>query len=353
MTTLVPSPTPLVGEHVNWRRVWRYLGFVFGLAWLIDGLAWGLDLHAPAMLEALTRLQMLLPGLAAILLTTGIGRTSRQRWFCGLYVSLVAVYALAVAAAALWPLHAALWTRIGAGLAVVGLAGAIGLSWWPRQHGDAHPPWLLRWGAWRHWLAFGGGYLLILALLAGGNWAFHLGQPVFTASALGLAPRSLWLGIAQDVFGGAFLGLFLAFGHESGWRGYLQGELLRLGAVKGVLLVGLLWAAWRWPAELLAPAVSNPPIMGALLYFLWAILMAYVLGYILLKTGSLWLVALVSGVHTQGLRFITSYIYQPTSTLFSFTGGLYGLLFYMFLVMLLLLDPIWREDEGELHREAD
>ena len=39
---------------------------------------------------------------------------------------------------------------------------------------------------------------------------------------------------------GPLLGLVIAFGEEYGWRSYLQGALINLERIKGVLLVGLI-----------------------------------------------------------------------------------------------------------------
>ncbi|MBT7069590.1 MAG: CPBP family intramembrane metalloprotease, partial [Anaerolineae bacterium] len=61
-------------------------------------------------------------------------------------------------------------------------------------------------------------------------------------------PTYLVAGFLNTTIIGPLLGLVIAFGEEYGWRGYLQGELVKLGRVKGVLWVGVIWGVWHAPA---------------------------------------------------------------------------------------------------------
>ena len=45
----------------------------------------------------------------------------------------------------------------------------------------------------------------------------------------------------------SFLAIVIAFGEEYGWRGYLQSELFKLGPMRGVLVLGVIWGAWHSP----------------------------------------------------------------------------------------------------------
>ena len=49
--------------------------------------------------------------------------------------------------------------------------------------------------------------------------------------------RHLDVAAVQTVLLAPILALVITFGEEYGWRGYLQSELLKLGRVRGVLLL--------------------------------------------------------------------------------------------------------------------
>lgn len=82
-----------------------------------------------------------------------------------------------------------------------------------------------------------------------------LGAAVLLASACGLLPPAadfaLYSGLPAlpplQVLVLALL--FNGFGEETGWRGFALGRLQqRLGAVRGALVLGLIWAGWHLPA---------------------------------------------------------------------------------------------------------
>jgi membrane protease YdiL (CAAX protease family) len=340
-----------------------FLALAFALSWAVDAAVWFSGVRDVALLNALRQLQMLTPALSVILLGLFVWRDSpiyyranreRPLWFLYFYIAYTALYALLAAGMALWPQTRLTLTDVSSALAAAGLLFAVVLRILGGRQASRNAR--LNWGAPRHWLLYAGGYLLVLALLLVGNMAFRLGNWVDLAAAqeAGLIPGgSLLLGMAQSVIGASFLGLVLGFGQEYGWRGFLQGELVKAGSVKGVLWVGVFWAAWRWPTELLQQAQRGPAPMWALIYVVSAVLMGFVLGYVMLKAQSVWLAAFVHGLHTQGIQFVNACIYRPLSAVYSFSGGLYGLLVYMLLVIVILLDPAWRGDEDEGLGAAD
>ena len=61
----------------------------------------------------------------------------------------------------------------------------------------------------------------------------------------------------------------VAFGEEYGWRGYLQSELFKLGRVRGVLLLGVIWGAWHWPLILMGYNYPGYPLLGVVLMTLY------------------------------------------------------------------------------------
>ena len=100
------------------------------------------------------------------------------------------------------------------------------------------------------------------------NAIFGLGssklQPI--PALPGISPKLfLILGAVQSVLLAPILAIVIAFGEEYGWRGYLKNELFKLGRVRGVLLLGVIWGAWHWPLILMGYNYQGRPLLGLLL----------------------------------------------------------------------------------------
>jgi membrane protease YdiL (CAAX protease family) len=95
--------------------------------------------------------------------------------------------------------------------------------------------------------------------------------------------------------------IYVPFGEEFGWRGYLQQKLMPLGGRKAVLLVGVIWAVWHWPAIFLGlnylRGYRGEPVVGPLLW-VWTLLPVSVLyGWLTLRSGSVWPATIAHGVN--------------------------------------------------------
>lgn len=145
----------------------------------------------------------------------------------------------------------------------------------------------------------------------------------------------------QTILVGSLVGLPLGFGEEYGWRGYLQGELVNLGKRRGILLLGVIWGVWHYPVIWMGHNYPGHPLLGTLLMTAYTVLLAFVLGYVMLKTGSIWLVAFLHALNNQTLGFFNALIYTPADSAWSFGAGVYGLLLLAVIVALLLRDPVW------------
>jgi CAAX protease family protein len=215
-------------------------------------------------------------------------------------------------------------------------------------------------GRFSQWLVYGMGVVLFYGLTAALNMAFGLGkvaniQTMLNSSpATATMPTSVFMIVSafQTILIGPLVGLLLGFGEEFGWRGFLQGQLVRLGKKRGVLLVGLIWSAWHYPVILMGFNYPGHPIAGLLMMTVYTTLLAFVLGYAMLKTGSIWLAAFLHGLNNQTMAFIMIFVYQPADPLWSFSAGVYSIPLLLLVVLLLLRDPIWKdvrqvEDESQ------
>jgi membrane protease YdiL (CAAX protease family) len=358
MTTDIDTHT---NSAPNWRHVAAFLGLTFGLTWLLDlaiYLHGGLD--TPGMVSVL-QLQMLLPAFSAILLgllffpESPIYRrrpAGRGRWFYYYFLLLTVVYALGALGAWLAPAQgtamvvAALVTQL---LAFLGVLVLIVLRLALGREAMARV-WLGG-GNWRYWLLFGLGFVAYYILQAALNAASGLGGGKLAPVAVppGLNPETfLILAGVQSVLLAPFLAIVIAFGEEYGWRGYLQSELFKMGRVRGVLLLGVIWGIWHWPIILMGYNYPGYPLLGLLLMALYTTGLAVVLGYAVLRSGSVLLAAYLHALNNQVLNFIAFLGFRPFDAAFSFGIGIYGIATLAVVALLILRDPIWRGEGSSL-----
>ncbi len=347
---------------VNWRRAAAFVGLAFGLSWLLDlglYLAGGLT-HPAAMVVLQT--QMLMPALAAIALgvfaladSPLYFRTNRaaSRWFCYFYLVLAVAYLGLSAAALAVPGAAAIAAGLGALPAIVGLLLVIVLRLVGGKGAFASAG--MAGGGARNWLFYGVGLAAFYGLQTFLNYAFGLGRvPDLTPMMAALGPSAtamplttfLILGAAQGILLGPFLGLLFGFGEEYGWRGFLQGELTRLGRVRGVLLVGLIWGVWHAPVILMGYNYPGYPLLGSLLMVAYCVLLGFFLGYAVLRTGGVWLAAFLHALNNQVMGTLFALVYTPKGPIFSFGIGVFGIASAAVAVLFILRDPVWRERQA-------
>ena len=150
------------------------------------------------------------------------------------------------------------------------------------------------------------------------------------------------MGGVQSVLLAPFLAIVIAFGEEYGWRGYLQTELFKMGRVRGVLLLGVIWGVWHWPVILMGYNYPGYPLPGVLLMTLYTVGLAVVLGYAVLRSRSVLLSAYLHALNNQVVAFIFFLGFASLNPVFSFDLGIYGIATLLIVALLILRDPIWR-----------
>jgi membrane protease YdiL (CAAX protease family) len=352
-------------KSVNWRRVGLFLALTFGLTYLLDGMIWLSAGYGPRALVAL-QFQMLLPAFCAIVLGMYVFADSplyqmranreRPRLFFFYYIACTII----IGVVALLPLFSEGQTVLVFASTVAQLLGMLGVAVLIGAHilsgREASARVSLSGGRWIYWLGFSAGTLAFYALMAALNAAFRLGETVDLADMLAqslpsgetsMAPLTFALIVGvQAVLLGPFLGLLFGFGEEYGWRGFLQGELVGFGKVRGVLLVGLIWGLWHAPVIAMGHNYPGYPVAGVLLMTAYTIGLAFVLGYAVLKSGSVLLAAYLHALNNQVWSFLTTLVHRPSDPVFSFGTGLYGVAALAVVGGLILLDPVWRRGEG-------
>ena len=339
----------------NWRHVGAFLGLTFGLTWLLDLVLYlrgGLGIPGAS---TVLQFQMLLPAFSAILLGLLFFRESpiyraraagRGRWFYYYFLLLTMIFSLGALGVLYLPARGTLMQLAAVAPNLVAYLGALLLIILRFTAGrEAMARVWLSGGSGRYWLLFGLAVVAFYVLQVVLNALSGLGPSSLAASP---APPGLNLNTFRAVAGlqsvllAPFLAIVIAFGEEFGWRGYLQSELLKLGRVRGVLLVGVIWGIWHWPLILMGFSYPGYPLLGLLLTVLFLMGLAVFLGYAVLKTGSVLLAAYLHALNDQTTAFLVFLGFTPFNPVFSFGIGIYAIATLAVFTLLILRDPIWR-----------
>lgn len=349
------TPT-ILSTKPNWAHVASYLGLTFGLTWLVDLVLYlNGGLSNPATM-LLLQFQMLLPAFSAILLGAFFftespiyHRTNHRssRWFVYFYLSLTFFYLLGAIVALMQPEQAATITSVllipnALGLVLLIVLRLVGGK-------DSFAGAGMGGGKAHIWLFYGLGLVVFYGLQTFLNYVFKLGQVVDLASAFPqMADANLPAAALMPIMAlntvviGPFLGLIIAFGEEYGWRGYLQTELIHLGRVRGVFLLGIIWGIWHWPIIWMGYNFPGHPVLGSLTMVALGIIFAYFFAYSVFKSQGVWTAAYLHALNNQALSFFFMVVIAPANTLFSFGAGLPGLALGAIVVLLILHDPVWK-----------
>jgi len=353
-----PASVPEAAERkaVNWPHVWAYIGLSFGLTWLIDLVIYLNGGLAQPATKLLMQFMMLMPAASALLLGLFFFKESpiyyktdrtASRWFIYFYFFMTFAYLAAAVLGLAQPAQGlAISSYLGL-LSVIGLVLLLVLRW--RGGQQALPG---AGGNWRTWLLYGLGVILFCALETLLNYVFKLGQPgdpaaLYPPGATASIPPMVLMGSTffNMVIIGPFLGLIISFGEEYGWRGYLQSELVHLGRIRGVGLLGIIWGIWHWPVIWMGYNYPGQPVLGSLLMVVFTVLLAYFLAYAVFKSKGVWTAAYLHGLFNQTLAFFMIAVFTPASIVMSFSIGIPGLLLAVPVILLILRDPVWKETD--------
>ncbi len=359
MNTVSAQSATTETPAVNWTRVAWFVGLAFGLAWLVDlalYLSGGLTNPGATLL---LQFQMLLPAFSAMLLGAFFFKDSpifyrsnhsASRWFVYYYFLLTGLYLAGAIAALIQP---DLGTTLSSLLLIPNFLGLILLVVLRLTGGkDTFIDAGMAGGKARIWFVFGLGLVAFYAIQTWLNYIFKLGTLVDLKTAfpqmidINLSPALLMLSLVMNtVVIGPFLGLIVSFGEEYGWRGFLQSELTKLGRIRGVFLVGVIWGIWHWPIIWMGYNYPGQPLLGSLFMVAYCVILAYFLAYAVFKSKGVWTAAYLHALNNQTWSFFVIALVTPTSVLFSFGIGLPALLLGAIVVLLLLRDPIWKETQ--------
>ena len=355
----VSVPQAAARQSVNWPHVWAFIGLSFGLAWLIDLVLYlngGLTHPSTALMLPF---QMMMPALAALVLGMFFFKESpiyyktnrtASRWFIYYYYLMTAAYFAAAVVGSIQPAMAASLNSLLLLFSVIGLL-LLGVLRW-RGGAQSFAGAGMAFGKIRVWLLLGLAMVLFYGLESLLNWVFKLGtlaniNNLYPAGATAaLSPAVLWGStIFNVIIIGPVLGLIITFGEEYGWRGYLQSELVHLGRIRGVGLLGIIWGIWHWPIIFMGYNYPGQPVLGPLLMTGYTVALSYFLAYAVFKSKGVWTAAYLHALNNQTMSLFMVAVVTPVSIVMSFGMGIPAMVLLALVVLLILRDPVWKETD--------
>jgi membrane protease YdiL (CAAX protease family) len=190
---------------------------------------------------------------------------------------------------------------------------------------------------------------LVASVYGGVPWQEWLKTPV---EGLYYAPASRGWGtlnlqeLVERIVFNAVLGLavvsFLALFEEVGWRGWLLPRLrVRIGARRAVVATAVIWAIWHIPFQLSGISYIHgvSPLNAALTLPIGTAAAGLILGWMWLRTESIWLVSIAHGSLNNWGQYAFKYMKESTTPQIDLTVLVAGSLALLIVGALLL----WRE----------
>ncbi len=106
-------------------------------------------------------------------------------------------------------------------------------------------------------------------------------------------------------FAAATVNAALAFGEELGWRGFLVPALRQYGTWPALVISGLIWGLWHAPVILLGYNFGRTDMAGVLLMTAGCLAWGVLLGWLRLRSASLWPAVFAHGAMNAAGALIT------------------------------------------------
>jgi len=297
-----------MNNHSETRRVWIFILFAFGIAWLT----------------------------ALVIAFTG-GIANSPDITPGLRIRLTLATVLIATVYMFAPALANILTRV---ITHEGWGNT-----WLRPHFKS---------SWRYWLAT---WLLVPLFVVGGVIAYY---SLFSAQLdpslerlrqmlpAGVAAINPYVTVALQALQGILLSVvinfIITFGEEFGWRAYLLQKLLPLGPRKAVLISGVVSGVWHWPVIAMGHnyGFNYPffPVPGMLAMVWFSIGLSALFSWGTLRSRSVWPAvighAVLNGVGGIGILFAGGNIYP---LLGPSPAGIIGSIAFTLFALWVLLHP--------------
>ena len=158
-------------------------------------------------------------------------------------------------------------------------------------------------------------YLITWTAVSGSFDFSRFAIPLGAAFGFPDSPRvsALLLAIPLYAVLGVISSTARALGEEIGWRGFLLPRLVQqFGFTRGCLVNGCIWAVWHYPLLLFADYnAGTQPVFALTCFTLMVIADAYILGWLRLRSGSLWPAAILHASHNLFIQAIFDRMTAP------------------------------------------
>jgi len=126
------------------------------------------------------------------------------------------------------------------------------------------------------------------------------------STGLGVFSPQPFYKIAIFATAGLIMACLAALGEEIGWRGFLIPQLIKITTyTKAVLITGIIWAIWHYPAIIYADYNRPTPLLFQIIVFTVAVLgYSSIAAWLRLKSKSIWPVVLWHGGHNLFIQQI-------------------------------------------------
>ncbi len=104
-----------------------------------------------------------------------------------------------------------------------------------------------------------------------------------------------------------------ALGEELGWRGFLFPRLQQRFSFHGACLIsGVIWAVWHFPELLWADYnAGTNPVFAVGCFTIMVVAMAYIMGYLRVRSGSIWPCVLIHATHNTFVQGVFDPLTAP------------------------------------------
>ncbi len=169
---------------------------------------------------------------------------------------------------------------------------------WITREGFSDAGLKLNFRRWRYYLAAWVLPLVVALAVVGLALLFRIGEPDFSPHDLEArvpiiqllpVPSQFYIVlIAVQLMLTAAIMAPLLFGEEFGWRSYLQIRLFSDRPVLAAVATGIIWGVWHSPLNLRGYNYPDHPILGLFLFPVVMMFLSIPLGWLRLKSESIW-----------------------------------------------------------------
>ncbi len=119
-------------------------------------------------------------------------------------------------------------------------------------------------------------------------WPLLAYAALCVALAFGLQAHKDVSGVIAPALFMSLAGCFVFFGEEFGWRSYLQIRLFSGRPLLAAIATGAIWGVWHYPMVLAGYLGNQRGLGGLLLFPAYPILFSILLGWLRIRTKSIW-----------------------------------------------------------------